>query len=148
MAFEALNHAGVSRVNLLIVLNDNSMGIDPNVGALKNHFSKLKKNNNTPENIFKTLGINYIGTVDGHHIKKLIDTLKKVKQRKGVHLLHILTTKGKGYSNAEKDQTKWHAPGKFDKDTGRLITTKNKIPSPLKYQDVFGHTITDLASRN
>ncbi len=148
MAFEALNHAGVSKVNLLIVLNDNSMGIDPNVGALKNHFTQLKKNSNTPQNIFRALDISYKGVIDGHNLKELIDILKNIKSRKGVHLLHVSTTKGKGYSNAEKYQTKWHAPGKFNKDTGEPIASINQGVLPIKYQDVFGYTIVDLAKKN
>jgi len=186
LAFEAMNHAGVSDTDLLIVLNDNCMSIDPNVGALKEYltdittsptYNKVKdevwnlmgklpvgKNFsramvhkltegikgmvNSRANLFEALNLRYFGPIDGHNITKLIDTLKDLKNIPGPKLLHIVTVKGKGYSLAEKDQTKWHAPGLFDKITGEIQKKKFDLPQAPKYQDVFGYTIIELAEKN
>lgn len=186
LAFEAMNHAGVADSDVLIILNDNCMSIDPNVGALKEYLtdistsptynrikddvwnalgklpigknfsremaSKLEHSIkgfvNKSSNLFEALKLRYFGPIDGHNITKLVDTLKDLKQIPGPKLLHIVTTKGKGYALAEKDQTKWHAPGLFDKVTGEIHKKKFDLPQAPKYQDVFGHTIIELAEKN
>jgi 1-deoxy-D-xylulose-5-phosphate synthase len=186
IAFEALNHAGVADTDILIILNDNCMSIDPNVGALKEYltdittsptynkvkddvwkllgklpvgknFSRamahkltegLKGMVSSSANLFEALKLRYFGPIDGHNVTKLIDTLKDLKEIPGPKLLHVLTVKGKGYEQAEKEQTKWHAPGLFDKITGEIYKKKFDIPQPPKYQDVFGYTITELAEKN
>ena len=184
LPFEALNHAGVSGANLLVILNDNNMSIDPNVGALKeyltdittsHHYNKfrddvwkmlgmlptkdfqklaskieagLKGVLSKSSNLFEALGFRYFGPVDGHNIIKLTETLKSLKDIPGPKLLHIKTVKGKGYGLAEKDQTLWHAPGTFDKITGKINKKVPLMPEPPKYQDVFGHTIIELAEKN
>ncbi|MEY2596278.1 MAG: hypothetical protein RI965_1550 [Bacteroidota bacterium] len=186
MAFEAMNHAGVADSDVLIILNDNCMSIDPNVGALKEYltdiatshtYNKLKTDiwkilgklpigtNFTREvasklehsikgfinrrsNLFESMNIRYFGPIDGHNISKLVDTLNDLKDISGPKLLHIITTKGKGYALAEKDQTKWHAPGLFDKVTGEIFKKTYDTPQPPKYQDVFGKTIIELAKNN
>ncbi len=186
IAFEAMNHAGVADNDMLIILNDNCMSIDPNVGALKEYltdittsptYNKFKDDiwkalgklpigkNFTREmasklehsikgfvskssNLFEALKLRYFGPIDGHNISKLVDTLQDLKNIPGPKLLHIITVKGKGYALAEKDQTKWHAPGLFDKVTGEIHKKKYDIPQPPKYQDVFGHTIIELAEKN
>src|SRR5690242_12447479 len=186
LAFEGMNHAGVADTDLLIILNDNCMGIDPNVGALKEYltdittsptynkvkddvwkllgklpvgknFSRamahkltegLKGMVSSSANLFEALKLRYFGPIDGHNVTKLIDTLKDLKEIPGPKLLHVLTVKGKGYEQAEKEQTKWHAPGLFDKITGEIYKKKFDIPQPPKYQDVFGHTIIELAEKN
>ena len=186
MAFEALNHAGVANSNLLVILNDNCMSIDPNVGALKDYLTdittsqtynrfrddvwnllgKLSKFGPNAQaiaskiegavksamlkqsNLFESLHFRYFGPVDGHdviHLTKVLNDLKKIP---GPKILHCLTIKGKGYSLAEKDQTKWHSPGLFDKLTGEIQKSKNNEPQPPKYQDVFGNTILELAEQN
>lgn len=142
MAFEALNHIGTLDVNLLIILNDNSMGIDPNVGALNEHFKQLKVTNTA--SVFENLNIPYYGVIDGHNLDTLITTLQKLKHTQGVKILHINTVKGKGLAKAEENQVVYHAPGKFDQDSGELITK----PFSLKYQDVFGFTLLELAKKN
>ncbi|MDP4283323.1 MAG: 1-deoxy-D-xylulose-5-phosphate synthase [Bacteroidota bacterium] len=184
-AFEALNHAGIEKSNLLIILNDNCMSIDPNVGALKEYltdittsqtynkfrddfwkalgklpgkaFSRamvskveasLKGLLSKSSNLFESLNLRYFGPIDGHNINNLVDILKDLKDIPGPKLLHIKTIKGKGYELAEKDQTKWHAPGLFDKISGEIYKKKFDIPQPPKYQDVFGHTIIELAEKN
>jgi 1-deoxy-D-xylulose-5-phosphate synthase len=185
-AFEGMNHAGVADADLLIILNDNCMSIDQNVGALKEYltdittsqtYNKLKDDvwkalgklpvgaNFSREvasklehtikgfvtkssNLFESLNLRYFGPIDGHNITKLVDTLNDLKNIPGPKLLHIVTVKGKGYSLAEKDQTKWHAPGLFDKITGEIYKKKYETPQPPKYQDVFGHTIIELAEKN
>ena len=185
-AFEALNHAGVADSDVLIVLNDNCMSIDPNVGALKEYltdittsqtYNKLRDDiwnmlgklpvgkNFTRDmaskleasvkgvlskssNLFEALNLRYFGPIDGHNITKLVDTLADLKKIPGPKILHIITVKGKGYALAEKDQTKWHAPGLFDKITGEIYKKKFDVPQPPKYQDVFGHTIIELAEQN
>ncbi len=186
MAFEAMNHAGIANANLLIVLNDNCMAIDPNVGALKDYLvdittsstynrmrdeiwhmlgkikkiapaaqqiaSKIEAGLKTTllknSNLFESLQIRYFGPVDGHDLNHLVSVLKDMKNIPGPKLLHVLTTKGKGYSLAEKDQTLWHAPGIFNKETGEIAKKIYDQPQPPKYQDVFGHTILELAESN
>ncbi len=147
MAFEALNHLGVTDVNVLIILNDNAIGIDPSVGALKNYFTSIKNNNSTQNNIFKDLNIPYYGVVDGHNLSQLIKELTQLKNTKGVKLLHINTIKGKGLKQAEEHQVTYHSPGKFDKLTGAIYEI-NKKNLPLKYQDIFGKTLVKLAELN
>src|SRR5688572_13703393 len=186
LAFEGMNHAGVADADMLIVLNDNCMGIDPNVGALKEYltdittsptynkvkddvwkllgklpvgknFSRamahkladgLKGMVSSSSNLFEALKLRYFGPIDGHNVAKLVDTLKDLRSIPGPKILHIITVKGKGYALAEKDQTKWHAPGLFDKITGEIYKKTFDIPQPPKYQDVFGHTIIELAEKN
>ncbi len=186
LAFEAMNHAGVADNDMLIILNDNCMSIDPNVGALKEYltdittsatYNKFKDDiwkalgklpigkNFTREmasklehsikgfvsrssNLFEALNLRYFGPIDGHNITKLVDTLQDLKNIPGPKLLHIITVKGKGYALAEKDQTKWHAPGLFDKVTGEIHKKVFDLPQAPKYQDVFGHTIIELAEQN
>jgi 1-deoxy-D-xylulose-5-phosphate synthase len=186
MAFEAMNHAGVADSDVLIILNDNCMSIDPNVGALKEYLTdiatsptynkvrdeiwnllgKMPVGKSTSRslaskleasvkgmvskssNLFEALQLRYFGPIDGHNITNLVDTLKDLRDIPGPKLLHVITTKGKGYELAEKDQTKWHAPGLFDKVTGEIIKKKIDTPQPPKYQDVFGHTLVELAEAN
>ncbi|MBO9152573.1 1-deoxy-D-xylulose-5-phosphate synthase [Chitinophaga sp. GCM10012297] len=186
MAFEALNHAGVANANILIILNDNCMSIDPNVGALKEYLTDITTSHtynkfrddvwnllgklpvgkkftrdmaskleasvkgmvSKSSNLFESLNLRYFGAIDGHNITKLVDTLQDLRNIPGPKLLHINTTKGKGYALAEKDQTKWHAPGLFDKITGEIFKKVIEKPQPPKYQDVFGHTIIELAEQN
>lgn len=186
LAFEGMNHAGVADTDLLIILNDNCMSIDPNVGALKeyltdittsitynrlkddiwkalgklpvgSHFSRdfaskidysIKSFLNKSSNLFESLKLRYFGPIDGHNLTKLVDTLNDLKNMPGPKLLHIITQKGKGYALAEKDQTKWHAPGLFDKITGEIFKKKFETPQAPKYQDVFGQTIIELAEKN
>jgi len=185
MAFEALNHAGIEKSNILIILNDNCMSIDPNVGALKEYLTDITTSHSynklrddfwkalgklpaktlsrkivskmeaslkgilsNSSNLFEALNLRYFGPIDGHNITKLVDTLKDIKDIPGPKLLHVRTVKGKGYELAEKDQTKWHAPGLFDKITGEIYKKKFDLPQPPKYQDVFGHTIIELAEKN
>lgn len=186
LAFEAMNHAGVADSDVLIILNDNCMSIDPNVGALKEYLTdittsptynrikddvwkalgklpvgktftrdmagkleqSIKGFVNKSSNLFEALQLRYFGPIDGHNITKLVDTLKDLKNIPGPKLLHIVTVKGKGYELAEKDQTKWHAPGLFDKVTGEIHKKKFDTPQPPKYQDVFGLTMIELAEKN
>lgn len=186
MAFEALNHAGVENSNLLVVLNDNCMSIDPNVGALKEYLTDITTSqtyNKAKDEIWKLLGkiskfgpdarsivskvegavkstllhqsnlfeslrFRYFGPVDGHDVNRLVKVLNDLKHIPGPKILHTLTVKGKGYALAEKDQTKWHAPGLFDKITGEIFKPTTQAPTPPKYQDVFGHTMVELAEAN
>ncbi len=186
LAFEAMNHAGIEKSNVLIILNDNCMSIDPNVGALKEYLTDITTSHtyndlrdnvwnllgklpigknfsrdmaskleaslkgivSKSSNLFEALQLRYFGPIDGHNINKLIDTLSDLKDISGPKLLHIKTVKGKGYELAEKDQTKWHAPGLFDKVTGEILKKSFDKPQPPKYQDVFGKTIIELAERN
>ncbi|MDR6966774.1 1-deoxy-D-xylulose-5-phosphate synthase [Flavobacterium arsenatis] len=148
MAFEGLNHAGVTDANLLVILNDNAIGIDPSVGALKNYLTAVKSGKNPRQNnMIKSLNFDYSGPIDGHDIFAIIKELKRLKNTKGPKFLHIITTKGKGLEQAEKDQVKYHAPGKFDKLTGEIIP-KFEENLPPKFQDVFGLTVLDLAKKN
>ncbi|MEI8052407.1 MAG: 1-deoxy-D-xylulose-5-phosphate synthase [Bacteroidota bacterium] len=186
LAFEAMNHAGIEKSNVIIILNDNCMSIDPNVGALKEYLTDITTSHTYNEmrdniwkglgklpvgknfsramaskleasikgvvskssNLFEALQLRYFGPIDGHNVIKLIDTLNDLKDIPGPKLLHIKTVKGKGYELAEKDQTKWHAPGLFDKVTGEIVKKTFDTPQPPKYQDVFGHTIIELAKEN
>jgi 1-deoxy-D-xylulose-5-phosphate synthase len=186
MAFEAMNHAGVADSDVLIILNDNCMSIDPNVGALKEYLTDistsptynkfrdelwelmgklpigktftremaskveagLKGMVSKSSNLFEALQLRYFGPIDGHNITNLVDTLRDLREIPGPKILHILTVKGKGYELAEKDQTKWHAPGLFDKLTGEIFKKKIETPQPPKYQDVFGLTLVELAEMN
>ncbi|MEY3186458.1 MAG: hypothetical protein RL675_280 [Bacteroidota bacterium] len=186
MAFEAMNHAGVADADVLVILNDNNMSIDPNVGSLREYLTDITTShtyNKIKDDIWNTLGklpvggnfsreiasklehsikgfvskssnlfesmkMRYFGPIDGHNITKLVDTLRDLKDIPGPKLLHIITTKGKGYALAEKDQTKWHAPGLFDKVTGEIYKKTFDTPQPPKYQDVFGKTIIELAKKN
>lgn len=181
-AFEALNHAGVANTDILIILNDNKISIDPNVGALKELLTKLTTSEHfnsfrdkvwnalgfipgtkqlrslasrsekgikgflsSKSNFFESLNIRYFGPIDGHNLPLLIKTLKQIKDLPGPKILHTITTKGKGYEQAEKEQTKWHATGGFDKDTGKQITAES---TTQKYQDIFGKTMIELAQQN
>ncbi len=147
MAFEGLNHAGVTNANLLVILNDNAIGIDPSVGALKQYLTNVKKGKEHQDNIFEALKFNYSGPIDGHDINALLLELKRLKTVKGPKFLHVITTKGKGLKQAEEDQVKYHAPGKFNAETGDVYATSNE-KQPPKFQDVFGHTIVELAKDN
>lgn len=148
MAFEALNHAGVSKVNILIILNDNAIGIDPSVGALKEYLTKVKTDKKlaAQNNIIKALNFDYSGPIDGHDLPKLLSEINRLKAVEGPKFLHVITTKGKGLQKAEEDQVTYHAPGKFDKLSGER---EKKATNPYtKYQDVFGTTLVELASKN
>lgn len=184
MAFEAMNNAGSQGNNMLVVLNDNCMSIDPNVGALRDYltdittshtYNKVKddvwnllgkiskfgpnaqaivqKVENAVKsavlqqsNLFESFNFRYFGPVDGHDVNRLVQVMNDLKDIPGPKLLHVLTVKGKGYKLAEEDQTLWHAPGVFNKDTGEIIKSPKKGPEPPKYQDVFGHTLVELAN--
>lgn len=148
MAFEGLNHSGVTDANLLIVLNDNAIGIDPSVGAFKHYLTSIKQDDQkNKNNIFTSLNIDYSGPIDGHNISILIEELERLKNIKGVKLLHVVTTKGKGLQQAEENQVVYHAPGKFNKATGEIYP-KNQNGLPPKFQDVFGLTLLELAQQN
>ena len=148
MAFEALNHAGVSNANILIILNDNAIGIDPSVGALKEYLTRVKSDKKlaAQNNIIKALNFDYSGPVDGHNLPKLLSELERLKKVKGPKFLHVITTKGKGLQKAEEDQITYHAPGKFDKISGERLKKADSLFT--KYQDVFGKTIVELAKEN
>ena len=146
MAFEALNHLGTTQANVLVILNDNSMGIDPSVGALKNCFNKVKNKTPSTLNFFQSLNLPYHGPIDGHDINILLLTLKSQKKQKGPRVLHVVTTKGKGLPSAEEKQITYHAPGKFDPLTGKLNPSKGN--KRLKFQAVFGETLFELALKN
>jgi len=186
MSFEGMNHAGDTDANLTIILNDNCMSIDPNVGALKKYLTdmstsptfnsirndiwqvlgKLKTVGESARgiaktiekslksfvldnsNLFEALNLRYFGPIDGHDINHLVKTLNDLKKIPGPKLLHCITKKGKGYTLAEKHQTKWHATGKFDVESGKSLAAKSNKKTPPKYQDVFGHTIVELANNN
>ena len=147
MAFEGLNHAGVTSANLLVILNDNAIGIDPSVGALKQYLTNVKKGTQKQDNIFEALNFNYSGPIDGHDLPAIILELERLKKVKGPKFLHVITTKGKGLKQAEEDQVRYHAPGKFNAKTGELHVKANTIEAP-KFQDVFGHTMVELARKN
>jgi len=147
MAFEGLNHAGVTTANLLVILNDNAIGIDPSVGALKQYLTNVKKGTQKQDNIFEALNFEYSGPIDGHDMSALLTALEHLKTIDGPKFLHIITTKGKGLKQAETDQVTYHAPGKFDATTGNLLA-KSSDPLPPKYQDVFGLTLLELARAN
>lgn len=186
MAFEALNHGGWEKADMLVVLNDNNMSIDPNVGGMmeyltdirtSNTFNKLRNDlwnilgkvksigpaarsvaakledaltasQSTPGMLFEALGFRYFGPIDGHDVNHLVRILDDLKKIPGPKLLHCVTVKGKGFDLAEKDQTKWHAPGLFDKVTGEIKKSTQTTPKPPKYQDVFGWTMIELAEQN
>ena len=148
MAFEGLNHAGVTDANLLVVLNDNAIGIDPSVGALKQYLTKARIGYKPKQdNIIEALNFRYFGPVDGHDIPGLIKIFRMLQKIEGPKFLHVVTTKGKGLKKAEEDQVKYHAPGKFKPETGELLpnATENL---PLKFQDVFGLSLVELAEKN
>lgn len=148
MAFEGLNHAGVTDANILVILNDNAIGIDPSVGALKNYLTSVKEGKNPKQNnMIKSLNFDYSGPIDGHDLLKLISELERLKYVKGPKFLHVITTKGKGLQLAEEDQVKYHAPGKFEAKTGK-IHPSNEGHLPPKYQDVFGLTLVELVKQN
>ncbi|MGM8360305.1 1-deoxy-D-xylulose-5-phosphate synthase [Flavobacterium sp. ARAG 55.4] len=148
MAFEGLNHAGVTNANLLVILNDNAIGIDPSVGALKNYLTAVKEGKNPRQNnIIKSLNFNYSGPIDGNDIFAVTKELKRLQKIKGPKFLHVITKKGKGLQQAEENQVVYHSPGKFDRLTGEIIP-KSEADLPPKYQDVFGLTILDLAKAN
>ena len=148
MAFEGLNHAGVTDANLLVILNDNAIGIDPSVGALKHYLTQVKEGKNPPQNnMIKSLNFDYTGPIDGHDLPALLKELERLKHKKGPRFLHIITTKGKGLRLAEEDQVKYHAPGKFDNITGEILAIADENLPP-KYQDVFGLTLVELAKQN
>lgn len=147
MAFEGLNHAGDTEPNILVVLNDNAIGIDPSVGALKKYLTNVKNGTEKDQNIFESLNFNYTGPVNGHDLPLLIQELNRLKSVAGPKLLHIITTKGKGLKKAEENQVAYHAPGKFDKTTGDILP-KISTHEPPKYQDVFGYTMVELAKTN
>ena len=146
MAFEALNHLGTTAANVLIVLNDNSMGIDPSIGALKNYFDTVKKEASSLPNFFQNLNIDYSGPLDGHDLNALVSNLKRQKTQTGPRLLHVVTKKGKGLPLAENEKVTYHAPGKFDPITGKLNPANGE--QKIKYQDVFGKTIEYLSGIN
>lgn len=186
LAFEGLNNAGIEKTNLLVILNDNNMAIDPNVGALKEylldittsktynklkndvwhllgHLNKLGHNYRKlaqqidnaiksfllrQSNLFESLNFRYFGPVDGHDVVYLTKVLNDLKDIKGPKLLHVVTQKGKGFKQAEENQTIFHAPGRFDKETGEILKIKADKPTSLKYQDIFGHTVLELAKEN
>ncbi len=186
MAFEGLNHGGVENSNLLVVLNDNCMSIDPNVGALKEYLTDIATSHTynkvkdevwnllgkismfgptarevvskveggikaallKQSNMFESMQFRYFGPIDGHNVEHLVKVLEDLKAIPGPKILHCVTVKGKGYKLAEEDQTLWHSPGLFNKDTGEIIKVKTEKPQPPKYQDVFGHTIVELAEKN
>ncbi len=148
MAFEGLNHAGVTDANMLVILNDNAIGIDPSVGALKDYLTAVKEGRNPrANNMIESLHFDYTGPIDGHDLPKLIKELEKLKNTEGPKFLHIITTKGKGLKQAEENQVKYHAPGKFDSRTGELMRVEEN-EFPTKYQDVFGLTLVELAEQN
>ena len=146
MAFEALNHLGTTQANVLVILNDNSMGIDPSVGALKKFFSTVKKETPSTLNFFQSLNLSYQGPINGHNIEILLSTLENQKKQKGPRILHVITTKGKGLPLAEEEQIIYHAPGKFDPLTGKLNPSKGN--KKLKFQTIFGETLLKLALIN
>ena len=186
LAFEGLNNAGIRNSNILVILNDNNIAIDPNVGALKEYlldittsqtYNKIKDElwhllgkisklgPNAREivqkiehgmktallkhsNLFESMNFRYFGPVDGHDVKYLANILRDIKKIPGPKLLHVRTVKGKGFPQAELNQTAWHAPGLFDKNTGSFIISKSAAPVPPRYQDVFGHTVLELAEKN
>ena len=182
LAYEGLNNAGIEKSNLLVILNDNNMSIDPNVGAMKDYlldittsktYNKLKtdvwnvlgampnaqkyaqKIENAiksvflkQSNLFESLNFRYFGPVDGHDVIHLTQILEDLKQIKGPKILHCITVKGKGFKQAELNQTAYHSPGKFNKVTGEIIASNSETPIPPRYQDVFGETLLELALKN
>ena len=169
LAFEGLNNVSSSPNDLLIILNDNNMSIDETYNAIKFKATRwmykkglmnddrkkgIQRLSNAiksaiahQKNIFDGMDIRYFGPFDGHDVKELVRILRLIKEMKGPRLLHLHTQKGHGYAPAEKDVTIWHAPGKFDPETGERIIDKDPT-KPQKYQDVFGHTLLELAQQN
>lgn len=185
MAFEALNNAGIHNSNLLVILNDNNMAIDPNIGGLNDYlldiatsktYNRIKEevwhmlgrfNRFKPgmrsfiqtldnsiksvllkqSNLFEAMGLRYFGPVDGHDVEHLVKVLQDLKNIKGPKVLHCITVKGKGFKQAEADQTTWHAPGKYNKVTGELIHEQHSSGTP-RFQDVFGESLLELAREN
>ncbi len=178
LAFEGLNNAGALKSNILVILNDNQISIDQNVGALHNYLVKISVSPiyNKVKNriwsflgngrlrrlvqkfmlstklafmkngsVFQGLGFRYFGTIDGNDMGELVTTLQNLKEIDGPKLLHVRTVKGKGYAPAEREQSVWHAPGKFDVATGKRVVSKGGV---LKYQDIFGKTLVELARTN
>lgn len=187
LAFEGLNHGGVEDTNMIVILNDNCMSIDPNVGALKEYLTDITTSHTynkvkdevwnllgkiskfgpnaqaiaqkvengvkaallKQSNLFESLNFRYFGPIDGHDVQYMAKVLADLKDIPGPKLLHCVTMKGKGYAPAEAGSpTQWHAPGLFNKETGEIIKVTPKSPTPPKYQDVFGHTIIELAEKN
>ena len=188
LAFEGLNHAGFEKdANLLVILNDNCMSIDPNVGALKEYLTDITTSHTynkvkdevwkllgkvskfgpdaqtiaskvshalkgtllKQSNLFEALNFRYFGPVDGHDVIGLAKILEDLKDIPGPKILHCITRKGAGYKYSEEgNPTKWHAPGVFNKETGEIVKIVPKSPQPPKYQDVFGHSIVELAEKN
>ena len=146
MAFEALNHLGTTKANVLIILNDNSMGIDPSVGALKNYLTNIKKENSKVPDFFQSLNIKYEGPIDGHNLESLISSFQRQKKKSGPRILHVVTTKGKGLLSAEKEKVIYHAPGKFDPVTGKLNPSQEH--KKIKFQNIVGETLLNLAKKN
>lgn len=146
MAFEALNHLGTTQANVLVILNDNTMGIDPSVGALKHYFETVKKEHPDTPNFFESLNLEYSGPIDGHNMKELLQLFDQQKKIQGPRIIHLVTTKGKGLPIAENEQVTYHAPGKFDPLTGKLSIPQ--AHQKLKFQDVFGQTLLHLAKTN
>ncbi|MGO3706679.1 MAG: 1-deoxy-D-xylulose-5-phosphate synthase [Mesonia hippocampi] len=148
MAFEGLNHAGVTNTNLWVILNDNAIGIDPSVGALKEYLVKAEIGKKPRQsNIIEALNFHYVGPIDGHDFTALFETFKNLSTIKGPKFIHVVTKKGKGLKQAEENQVVYHAPGKFDKHTGELVL-KNEHNLPPKFQDVFGLSLVELAKKN
>lgn len=148
MAFEGLNHAGVTKANLWVILNDNAIGIDPSVGALKEYLSKSRIGvKPKQDNMIEALNFHYSGPIDGHDFEAIFNAFEDLEKVKGPKFLHLITKKGKGLQQAEENQVTYHAPGKFDKTTGELLP-KNNENLPLKFQDVFGLTLVELAKTN
>ena len=187
LAFEGLNHGSMADCNVLVVLNDNCMSIDPNVGALREYLTDITTSHTynkvkdevwnllgkiskfgpnaqsiahkiseslkgtliRESNYFESLKWRYFGPIDGHDVEYMVKVMRDLKDIPGPKILHCITTKGKGYEPAEKGSpTKWHAPGLFNKDTGEIVKIVPKSPQPPLYQDVFGHTIIELAEQN
>ncbi|NMB72517.1 MAG: 1-deoxy-D-xylulose-5-phosphate synthase, partial [Bacteroidales bacterium] len=186
MAFEGLNNAGTQQTNLLVILNDNRIAIDPNTGALKDYLLDIttsktynrvrneiwnllgyiaKINPNARQyaqkleaslkalvlkqsNLFEAMNFRYFGPVDGHDVLHLTEVLRDMKNISGPKLLHVVTKKGKGFPQAEEHQTIFHSPGRFDRKTGEIIRKKSDHAEPLRYQDVFGETLLELAQMN
>lgn len=186
MAFEGLNNASVNNSNLLVILNDNNMAIDPSVGGMSDYLLKISKSQTynrlkndiwdvlgklngfgpkarrlvqktenaiktmllKQSNLFEGLGFRYFGPVDGHNVVYLAEVLKSLSNIPGPKLLHVSTKKGKGFKLAEINQTEYHAPGKFDKVTGEMLDCECVVNKPPKFQNVFGHTMIELAEMN
>lgn len=178
MAIEGMNNAGVTNADILVILNDNGISIDKNVGSLKKYFSQISSSakaerqtwkalgiadsySHKPENpksnikgkfqrksnLFEAMNFKYFGPVDGHNVPSLIKVLKEIQNISGPKLLHVITTKGKGFKKAEEEQTIYHAPGKFNRNTGELLKSKDdKLPAT--YQEVFGRTLLELAEND